>query len=74
MMMTMMFVMICCHHAGGCDIGGYTCNHIRYLMFNTITAATAMVIMVVLVVIMVAGTDYDYAWYYLINDDDEMIM
>ena len=33
----------------------------RYLMFNTITAATAMVIMVVLVVIMVAGTDYDYA-------------
>ena len=48
-------------HAGGCDIGGCTCNHIRYLMFNTITAATAMVIMVVLVVIMVAGTDYEYA-------------
>ena len=42
-----------CHHAGGCDIGGCTCNHdIRYLMFNTITAAsaTAMMIMVVLVV------------------------
>ena len=56
----------CCHHAGGCNIGGCTCNHdIRYLMFNTITAAaaaaTAMVIMVVLVVIMVAGTDNDYA-------------
>ena len=56
MMMTMMMMFVV-----GCDIGGCTCNHIRYLMFNTITAATAMVIMVVLVVIMVAGTDYDYA-------------
>ena len=45
----------------GCDIGGCTCNHIRYLTLITITAATAMVIMVVLVVIMVAGTDYDNA-------------
>ena len=50
------------HDAGGCDIGGCTCNHdIRYLKFNTITAAAAMMIMVVLVVIMVAGTDNDYA-------------
>ena len=54
----------CDNDAGGCDIGRCTCNHdIRYLMFNTITAAaaTAMMIMVVLVVLMVAGTDNDYA-------------
>ena len=64
MMMTMMIGILMLHHAGGCDIGGCNCNHdIRYLMFNTITAAaaTAMMIMVVLVVIMVAGTDNDYA-------------
>ena len=45
-------------------VDAQVCNHdIRYLMFNTITAAAAyaMMIMVVMVVIMVTGTDNDYA-------------
>ena len=64
MMMIMMMMLPSCWWLCGCDIGGCTCNNdIRYLMFNTITAAaaTAMMIMVVLVVKMVAGTDNDYA-------------